>query len=296
MNRWILKRTEGLIPFYVDGKCNSIWFYLNWIAFRTIPNMVRRMRILVPDSQRHQQKVTDDARVKIDQYAASSDAKRREIVVYTAIMGGYDSLIIPQFVDPDIDYVCFTDGTLDGHGLWQIRKPPYIDQDKTRMARYVKTHPINLFPEHRVAIWIDANILVKGNLKRYVQAVLDSGRELGVIPHPFRDCTYDEAKACRFYNRDSHDSINLQMDYYRSLQFPEHFGLFETGVLVAVLQSETVREFFRIWWEQIRKFSKRDQLSVGYAMWNSGIVAAPLMDAAFSVRNHPDFALFRHSR
>ena len=89
--------------------------------------------------------VRSDIAEQISAYRASASGGRR-IVFYTAIFGEYDNLLLPDRIDPDVDYVCFTDRPRNDYGVWQMRTAPYYHPDPTRIARWVKTHPHDLFP------------------------------------------------------------------------------------------------------------------------------------------------------
>ena len=54
-------------------------------------------------------------------YSKGSYTIPKKLVVYTANIGDYDELEEPQFVDPDIDYVCFTDDVGFKSNIWQVR-------------------------------------------------------------------------------------------------------------------------------------------------------------------------------
>ncbi len=49
-------------------------------------------------------------------------------VIYTAIIGGYDELVEPDYKPEGWDFVCFTDRELESD-IWEIRKtlPLYTD-------------------------------------------------------------------------------------------------------------------------------------------------------------------------
>ncbi len=109
----------------------------------------------------------DDMVEQISAYRRSS-ADGRRIVLYTAIFGKYDNLLLPECIDPEVDYVCFHGRARNDCGVWQMRAAPYYHSDPTRIARWVKTHPHELFPDHDVAVWLDANIILKGDIHRYI--------------------------------------------------------------------------------------------------------------------------------
>ena len=42
------------------------------------------------------------------------------MIIYTCITNGYDE-IPDHYYDPDVQYVCFTDGTVEKKGPWEFR-------------------------------------------------------------------------------------------------------------------------------------------------------------------------------
>lgn len=223
-------------------------------------------------------------------------AATRRIVFYTAIFGEYDNLLLPDRIDPDIDYVCFTDRPRQTYGVWQMRSAPYRHSDPVRVARYVKMHPHELFPAHEVAVWLDANIILKGDVRAYIEAVRREHGDLGLVAHPHRACFYDEAEACRQLRKDSAKALQDQVDHYRSHGLPANQPLYETGFMVVPLQSPDTREAFRLWWEQILRFSRRDQLGLAWVTHeHRALRIVPLLPEGYSVRDHADFTYYRHS-
>lgn len=222
--------------------------------------------------------------------------KKNHIVVYTAIIGEYDSLIVPEVIDPDIDYVCFSDRPRDGFGVFEIRPVDYYNTDPVKIARYVKTHPHKYFPEHDVSIWIDANVLIRGDLKKYVNRLKSSGEKIGCVAHPRRNCAFVEAESCKELGKDDNDVIDKQMERYRGLGFMPDAGLIETNIFVCLHHDPVVQQAFGSWWNEIERYSRRDQLSVMYALKDSGLKWFSLFEENYSLRNHYDFALFRHGK
>ncbi|WP_414471776.1 glycosyltransferase domain-containing protein [Microvirga sp. M2] len=241
--------------------------------------------------------VSEDIERQIAAYQHNSaHGKQRKIVLYTAIFGEYDNLLLPERIDPDIDYVCFTDRPRNTYGVWQMRAAPYQHADPTRVARYVKLHPHELFPHHEVAVWLDANIILKGDLHNYVEMIRVTGGDLGLVAHPHRPCFYDEAEACRQLGKDSAKVIQEQVDHYRARGLAANQPLYETGFMVVSLLSRATPEAFRLWWQQIERFSRRDQLGLAWVTHKHpelGIVH--ILPAGDSVRDHADFKYYPHS-
>ena len=135
----------------------------------------------------------------------------KRFVIFSAMVGGYDSILQPLEVDDRFDFVLFTNEVTDSKvGVWQIRPIEYHNEDNTRICRYVKTHPETLLPEYEASIWIDMNVLIKTRyLYDCVLRLLEDGVEVSSMCHPSRRCIYDEAFAV-LNMRLEHESVVLK--------------------------------------------------------------------------------------
>ncbi|MCD7978378.1 MAG: DUF616 domain-containing protein, partial [Tannerellaceae bacterium] len=80
-------------------------------------------------------------------------------VIYTCLVGNYDSLSQPGIVCEEFDYICFSNNIKEQKiGVWQIRPIPFFHGNKTRLSRYVKLNPHIVLPNYIYSLWIDANI------------------------------------------------------------------------------------------------------------------------------------------
>lgn len=181
-------------------------------------------------------------------------------VVYTAIFGDYDELCDPVIISPEFAYICFTDDKNLRSNKWDIRViESQIPGDSCRSARFVKICAHKFLSDFDVSLWVDGN-------QKLLQ-VPDMHKLLGdwdfaVEAHPNRDCVYEEATACKLLKKDATDIIDMQMRYYKDLEFPEHAGLYATWMLVRRHNILKVIELSNHWWTHVRNYSKRDQLSL----------------------------------
>ncbi|MCF8719361.1 glycosyltransferase [Nitrospina gracilis] len=241
----------------------------------------------------------DAYKKKIAEYRAQREALRsqtpagKRIAVYTAISGNYDSVKLPETLDPRFDYYLFTDAPAPDMGIFQICPITYFHEDKTRMARYVKTHPHLFLSEYDIALWVDANIMILGDIHPLVEMFLSSGRPVAAVPHPHRKSVYEELEACIRYRKDDEDVMRKQIAHYRQAGF-EHDDLAETGLLILDMKSERIRSFLETWWSQIDRFSRRDQLSLNYSLSQHDIPWHRITQHPENVRTHPLFALVGH--
>lgn len=219
--------------------------------------------------------------------------KNKKGVVYTCITGGYDALIKHTFIDHNWDYVCFTDdlpiSNIDNDS-WQVRPLFFNKLDNTRNQRWHKIHPHILFPEYKKSIWLDANIniLNKDVFADIDRAIADSCL-ISVAPHPERNCIYDELIVCVAMGKDDEEVMRKQVDLIRIAGFPEKTGLFETNIMYRAHHNDRVIEIMKDWWWWIENYSRRDQLSLSYVLWQHKLDVKPLTDISYRYSDGIEF-------
>ena len=215
------------------------------------------------------------------------------IVIFTAITDNYDSIKLPEQLNPRFDYVLFTDSPAPDTGIWQIRPITYLHSDKVRSARFIKTHPHVFLNDYNVAIWIDSNIMILGDIYYIVEKFLYSEKSIGAVPHPLRESIYEEVTVCENKGKDENDVMKEQIDKYKNKSFL-HRDLIESNFMVFDLRNDKTACFLDRWWYEIDRHSRRDQLSLNYALSETGLDWYRLTKRPDSIRNHPDFAFVPH--
>ncbi|MCK4819048.1 DUF616 domain-containing protein, partial [bacterium] len=84
--------------------------------------------------------------------------------------------------------------------------------------------------------------------------------------HKTRDCVYDEGKVCIEKRIDDKATILKQLGFYRDEGYPVHNGLHYSYILLR-RHTKRLKEFSRLWWEQLEWYSFRDQISLPYVAW-----------------------------
>ena len=218
-------------------------------------------------------------------------------VIYTALVGNYDSLMQPAAVDPEFDYICFSD-CIKGPkvGVWEIRPIPFTSPSHTRVARYSKLQPHVVLPEYEYSVWMDANILIKGEeFYEKVNAKISEGVKMAFVPHPSRDCVYEEIVRCYRDVRISFRDAVKQRRHLLAMGYPEHWGLMETGMILRRHNDQDVIRISDAWWEELQNYTFRDQLSQMPACWKNGIRPELLLGEGKNARNVPYLEVVRHS-
>jgi GT2 family glycosyltransferase len=221
--------------------------------------------------------------------------RRKKIAIYTAICSGYDSIKLPEILDSRFDYILFSDRPAPDTGVWQVRPITYYHRDETRRARYVKTHPHLLLDDYDIAIWIDAHIMILGNIYPMIASFLASKSLVAAVPHPGRTSIHEELEACIQRKIDDDETMRQQVARYRASGF-DHSDLIETNLMMFRLPDQRARAFLDIWWREIDCDSKRDQLSVNYALQKARITWHRLTERPQSARDHPRLLLVPHDR
>lgn len=234
----------------------------------------------------------------IKAYLEYKKKRRASVAVYMAITGGYDNLILPDELVFDWDYVLFTDAEVEGVYPFDVRRPATIDYDTVRTARYHKLNPHKVLSEYKYTIWIDGNIQLKsGYFRQLIEEEIQLKTKLLMRQHPDRNCTYDEIMKCRELLKDDFGLMSRQLAKYESEGFARNNGLYETNVIFRDNQDNQVKYFNEVWWNELSKWSRRDQLSCVYALKKANINPA-LFPEDVDIRdsNNKYYALFPHSQ
>jgi hypothetical protein len=203
-----------------------------------------------------------------------------KIAVYTANIGNYDILHNIYIKNKGVDFYYITDSRAEVLCGWtKIVVDELPHKDPTKAARWYKTHSHELFPNHDITIWIDARFMVKSrNIIDFIDKNIKKKSLIGMYHH-MRDaekgCLYVEGFVCGSNGLDDDQVILNQITRYKEEGFPRKFGLFSTGVIVR-RKHEKVAKFNELWWSEIEKGSKRDQVSQMYAAWKTDLKIQPL--------------------
>lgn len=207
--------------------------------------------------------------------ARVAEMKREpKIVVYTCITGGYDNILEPTYVTPGVDYICFTDDKTLKSKTWKFRPIPeeLLSYSKVKQQRAVKILAHRYLSNYDISIWVDGAVIVKGDIKEYLKTLDLSQYSVFVPEHPARKCIYAEKDACVRIKKIKGDEVTLaekQMERYKDEGFPVNYGLVQTNVMIRRHNDPYSKELMEKWWDELKDYSHRDQLSFNYALWKN---------------------------
>ncbi|PQQ16628.1 uncharacterized protein Pyn_35949 [Prunus yedoensis var. nudiflora] len=215
-----------------------------------------------------------------------------KVVVSTCAFGGGDDLYQPIGMSEaslrKVCYVAFWDEVtlstqesaehrIDGYGFigkWRIvvvRDLPFADQRLNGKIPKMLAH--RLFPHAKYSIWVDSKSQFRRDPLGVLEALLwHSNSVLAISEHGARSSIYDEAKAVVKKNKAKPEEVEVQLSQYRHDGLPEDKrfngkkALAEASVIVRE-HTPLTNMFMCLWFNEVVRFTSRDQLSFPYVLW-----------------------------
>jgi len=175
-------------------------------------------------------------------------------IVYTAITAGYDKLRPLKYKTPGWQYICFSDVHLEAEG-WDVKVMRLLG-DRAKWTKKIKILN-HIYAPADISIWVDGSMEIIGDMDEFVKEIpIDN---LVIPKHPQHSTLSRELEACIALKKDDEKIMTEQVKRYPNMQY----DFTQNTVLVRV---GDLTKAMNIWWEEVYNWSKRDQLSFGYAM------------------------------
>jgi len=225
----------------------------------------------------------------------SKTSASKKKVVYTCLTGNYDKLYLPEYIDNEWDYVCYTDNVNllknKTYGIWKVFPLHFSDLDNTRNNRWHKTHPHILFPDYEESLYIDSNLIIRSNW--IFKIILNVDKNIIIPTHFVRNCIYDEIEAVKNAKIDDEQIIQKMNIFLQENNFPHNYGMNENNCIYRRHNEPEIIAMMEEWWTYIRDYSKRDQLSLSYVLWKHGIKPSEIAIPNLRIR-YRDFQFITH--
>lgn len=220
-----------------------------------------------------------------------------KVVVSTCAFGGGDDLYQPIGMSSaslkKVCYVAFWDeitlATQEAQGQkvgadhyignWRIiivKNLPFADQRLNGKIPKMLAH--RLFPNSRYSIWVDSKSQFRRDPLGVLEALLwRSKSTLAISQHGARSSVYDEAKAVVKKNKATPEEVEVQLTQYRLDGLPEdkrfngRKALAEASIIVRE-HTPLTNMFMCLWFNEVVRFTSRDQLSFPYILWRLKIL------------------------
>lgn len=208
--------------------------------------------------------------------------KKNHIAFYTCIVGDYDDLMEPLTVRPDCDYYVISDKKPQQKTIFQyIDINEYLPKhitDNTKKNRYCKMNAHKIFPQYKYSVYFDGEMQMDSSIVECIQELPKT--RITTLCNNYWNSSYMEAMRVILMKRDAEDVVVNQMEHYWLEGFPEDFGNVYCTILLREHNHPVCRKLMEDWWDQVDKYSRRDQISFPYVLWKNGFAMADVKTLA----------------
>ena len=212
------------------------------------------------------------------------------IAIYTCIPDNhYDKLIEPKCINPNIDYICFTNNIYPLNSTWKIYNLPneIISFPSNKINRYIKFFPNKLkeLEKYDYTIYIDANSIILNDFKNIIEIINNTQRAFYLQPHGKRNNVNDEAQEVMRIHKDHPLKVIKTLRKFREDKFPDNLGLTNNNILIRKNHNDELNTLMELWWKFINEFSSRDQLGLQYCIWKQQFSDYQIIDRSEIQKN-----------
>jgi len=192
---------------------------------------------------------------------------KNNILILTSNVGNKDNLKDQINIFPNCDYIALVDSHQNVNSWVQHQSFNFSNIDQFQNRRNSKLYKILsswIFNQYEYIVWLDATQHLKFN----PQELIDKHDEFDYLlfKHGERNCLYDELNTVNLLHLDNSDVLNQQYEYYKYQGMPYNYGLYEMGFHIKKVNKNTMN-LDLMWFEQVNKFSSRDQCSFPFCLW-----------------------------
>ena len=144
-----------------------------------------------------------------------------------------------------------------------------LNMNIVKKQRYFKTHPHLFFKQYNLSIYIDASFEIKGKLNEFLLRILNSQKNIYVLEHPDRNSIFKEMNAVILFHKENKKIVNIIKIRYNKNNYPSNNGLSENCLIIRKHNELECINLMNLWFQEIYKYSKRDQLSFNYILWKT---------------------------
>ena len=200
--------------------------------------------------------------------------QEKRACVYTGLFGNYEKLN-EQSVrkESDIDFLCFSDDKELVSDTWKIVPvDPVFPLDPIRSARTIKIAAHRYLPQYEASLYIDNSVTLQVPPEIIFEELLPDDASLCCVKHSFRKTLFDEFEEVVRLDYDKLGVIMEQFNAYNIID-PNMFSEkpYWSGFLLRYHNQLPVKNMMEDWLAQVLRYSRRDQLSLNYAIRKHGI-------------------------
>ena len=213
-----------------------------------------------------------------------NDPLKDQIIIYTSITNWYDTIPDDMYYDPEVKYVCFTDGKVEKKGPWEFRPIPKfvydeVKGDPRRLSAFAKLCPHKLFSIGTRTVWLDGCYVHTKEWVENCKTILGRNPYYGMggwgalthMLHPHRFTFHNEIMEGFGANFNTKEEMLELVDALSKVDYD--FKKYCSPVLTCIWRtiSEEMFEFHDLWWKYSKIGSNRDQISFDCAKQLTGL-------------------------
>lgn len=109
------------------------------------------------------------------------------------------------------------------------------------------------------------SIIYKKNIKEFIKKYCDLEKySLIGFKHGLRKSVFAEAIECIKLKKDNKEIIEKQIEKYKKMKYKDNNGLIESTIMVRKNSDNKLKKTMKDWFNEIKNYSYRDQLSFNY--------------------------------
>ena len=200
--------------------------------------------------------------------------KKMKKVIYTANLGKYDTIKnIPK--QEGWDYINIIDWEITEkekkNTNWTFMMIPdfikYMNASINKKQRFIKLHPHLFFKNYEISLYIDSIYILFGNIDNLIIRLLPPDINIVMNEHRTRNKVSEEIKSVLYFKKDKIEVIQKIKKRYKEEKFPDNLGLIEASFILRRHNEKDCINIMEKWWNEIKMYSHRDQLSICYVLW-----------------------------
>ncbi len=225
------------------------------------------------------------------------------ILVYSCYFGFHEPLN-PAATGTGIGYdrMVVTDhAALNLPGVTLLRPDAEMSADPGRMSRLAKMCPHRFFAGYDWVIYIDNSAMlttlpqaIVAEIERDHGGQAPTGRYL--FSHGKRQCAYREARLCMVKGKISRSDYRRQVRHYKAAGFPHGQGLFTNTLMIQKMGDPVTDAFNETWFDHFQSFSRRDQISLPFLLWEQGYPTRVTPFALSDIAQWPLFSKWKRAK
>ena len=180
----------------------------------------------------------------------------------------------------NVDWYYFTDKNIEST-FWKIYNINKLDAiigkniDSRLLTKHIKMNTHKILPDYDYYLYIDASFEINNlNLIDDINNFIKNDFNLVLFIHPRQKerNTHKEYKRCRETFKKYVIKFDEQITFYREEKFNinKKDSLYATGIIFKK-NIDKINNMMELWFEQNKKYSTRDQISLPYVLWKSNI-------------------------